>query len=249
MTKSDFSKFLSANLKFKTSDPIKNLAGKICNDVNALCEELFTMVDKNQDNKINFEEFTDAILKIPELVKALQIQEIYGVKAWDESFISLIYANIEKWSTSIKVLGKLVDKGETVTWKDVARKWKPIVREPQKSSFSEYIQFKLITQYENPKLNIKEDPYTAIIKVWDINDKLLVNKLTQKNSTDYDGDDGKLIFDNGMYGSGVFCVEHINYTQESYGLTFIEENVKVALRDEIQPFNMEEENDDEQCPI
>ena len=79
--------------------------------------------------------------------------------------------------------------------------------------------------------------------------KLLAKKLTQQNSTDYDGDDFKPIFDKGMYGAGIFCFDHLNFGIEAYGLTWTAEDIKIARKDEIPGEDGQEEDDDEVCPI
>ncbi len=231
-------------------------------DTNKKAEELekkaAELIEKSKlkENADKAKHMEEEAVDCKKKAEALRIEPC-GVKGWDYFFSRAVMENYETWSATIKVLTKLVDKDEKgedgkprkATHKDVLRKWKSTAREAQKSSFSEYIQFRLLTQQEDPKKGIKEDPYTAFIRVWDMQGKLLTKKLIQKNSTAYDGEDLELIFDKQMYGSGIFCFDHINFTQEAFGLTFTEEDIRIAQKEDIVTDEMNEDPEEEYCPL
>lgn len=57
----------------------------------------------------------------------------------------------------------------------------------------DYQAIKFNTQDEDKNKGIPEDKYTADVFVWDEDGTLLTERLTLKNSTDYEGDDKNII--------------------------------------------------------
>lgn len=166
--------------------------------------------------------------------------EAYGLKAWDDAFVEIILENKKAWEKEIPVLLKLVPKNKEPTKEDALLRWKTIAREG-KSGFPDYVQFKMPVE--------PQDAYTAKLNVWNTEGKRLASVLTQKNSTEYKGEDKEIIFDKNMYATGIICFEHINFTSDAMGITFTQHDIKIATREELMPENNEEEQEEDNCPI
>lgn len=183
---------------------------------------------------------------------------------WNKFFPEFIFKNRGKLFKERYLESRCkVDKGSEITEADVRKAFKSVIREPEKAAFAEYIQFKLDTLRENAKLKIAADPYTAFLSLWSHNyydeqgnivgpehpkgkRKLLAKKLTEQNSTDYDGEDANVIFAKGMYGEGIFCFEHLNFTKDALGLTLMELITVIASKEDFAQSVGQEE---EECPF
>jgi hypothetical protein len=99
-----------------------------------------------------------------------------------------IFKHKDVWPLKIKLA-----KDEILTREMVAKKYRPIARDPEKDGQvvegqPQYMSLKLNTQKEskaNPKKGIeaqKADPYTAILTCWDGNKELVAEKLTRENA-------------------------------------------------------------------
>lgn len=168
----------------------------------------------------------------------------YGLKAWDQVFIEAVAENLKKWET-IPVVKKILKAGDPV--QAVKDMWKSTAREG-KAALSDYVQFRLYTQVKNEKQGILEDPYTAYLKVWNKDGKMLKKKLERHNAVDYEGDGIEIILDKGMYATGMISVDHINFTPGDLGLTFTAHGIKIARREDFEESHVGMDEDDT-CPI
>jgi hypothetical protein len=169
----------------------------------------------------------------------IYVEEV--IPRWEKFWLAKALENKKTWPFK---LAKKGEKPEDVPDEKIQDRQKSFIRESSNSEFSDYIQFQAPSIKGNEKLNVKEDPYTANLKVWNFEGKKITDTLYARNGTDYEGDDKEVIFDRDMYARGVFQMKHIAIQEAGFGLTCVEHEIKIARKEDLvkeEQKNSEEE--------
>lgn len=108
-------------------------------------------------------------------------------KEIDEWIIKKCFENADKWPLKLKLA-----KGDVLTTASVRGRYIPICRDScdeegnPKPEYGQYQSQKFITQKEDKKKGIEEDPYKAFCTIWDCNKELETEVLTRENAVPTD---------------------------------------------------------------
>lgn len=238
--------FLCTSFGYSPKETVNETNGNI--EVgNQLRYDIENLIDKESEAFVGDEipTFSDISDEVEREKKVQEyVSNLSGLNAWNLFFMDSVYKNRTLWET-LSTLTKFQKKSPSGFREDAP--WKSVLRASKSASFGNYLQFKLEIPGGNSKLGLAMDPYSAIIRVYNFDKTFITSKLTKINSTDYEGEDKDVIFDAGMYATGIFTFDHLNFMTSDFGLTMTSKMIRIANKSDLVPES--EEGESKPCEI
>lgn len=173
---------------------------------------------------------------------------------WDDTMVDLVWEHKAEWPH-----GARPPKNGELTKELVEARYSSgrLARTPDKASFGDYMQLKCSTVTKNEKTGQEADPYTAFLKLWGykyeehpdgtMKRPCLAKVLTERNATNYEGEDKNVILDRGMYAEGVFHFDKFYFSKDAWGVTIVTDDLVIGTREEVSSGGDGEAA--EECPM